>query len=76
MFDAVVSRTPNVHDTVSEVADTNVVAPQLPLVSTLTTEAAVKPVPVRVKALVAPASPVDGDTLVMVGPASMVIGNW
>ena len=41
MFDAVVSRTPNVHVTVSEVADTNVVAPQLPLVSTLTTEAAV-----------------------------------
>jgi hypothetical protein len=41
MFDAVDWATPNVQLTVSEVADTNVVAPQLPLAEMLTTELAV-----------------------------------
>src|ERR1035437_7009482 len=58
---------PKVHDTVIDVAETTVAAPQLPSLDGVTETPAAKPVPVMEKALVELAVAVAGETLVTVG---------
>ena len=59
---------PKVHETVIDVALTTVAGAHVPLEDAATTAFVSKPVPVSVKAVVALAKPVTGDTAVIVGP--------
>jgi len=63
---------PKVQEVVIEVALTTSAAPQVPSEEAATVAPVWKPVPVMVKAVVALAAPVAGDTDVMVGPAPMM----
>src|ERR1039458_110952 len=74
---AAVPSAANVHDTVMEVAETTVAAPQVPPLDGVTETPAAKPVPVMVRALVELGVAVAGETLVTVGAAPIANApNW